>query len=81
MASPFSAPPAGTEVPPSSDARYFCRRQAFSRNPVTGGNWQGGKSVNFVVEASGGHYLCFAVPRIAVSRPLSMQVPYQALTV
>ena len=70
MASPFTAPPAGTEVPPSSDARYFYRRQAFSRNPVTGGNWQPGKSVNFVAEASGGHYLvpseCRIVARLLV---------------
>ena len=57
MSSPFQAPPAGTEVPPSSDARYFYRRQVYSRNPVTEGNWQAGKSVNFTAEASGGHYL------------------------
>ena len=36
MASPFMAPPAGTDVPPSSDTRYFYRRQVYSRNPVTG---------------------------------------------
>ena len=35
MSSPFQAPPAGTDVPPSSDARYFYRRQVYSRNPVT----------------------------------------------
>jgi hypothetical protein len=33
MASPFTAPPAGTEVPPSSDARYFYRRQRWPRRP------------------------------------------------
>jgi len=53
MSSPFQAPPAGTEVPPSSDARYFYRRQVYSRNPVTEGNWQAGKTVNFQAEASG----------------------------
>ena len=55
MASPFQSPPAGTEVPPSSDARYFYRRQVYSRNPVTGDNWTGGRTVNFQAEASGGH--------------------------
>ena len=78
MASPFTAPPAGTEVPPSSDARYFYRRQAFSRNPVTGGNWQPGKSVNFVAEASGGHYLvpseCRLVARLLVKDSTGKQL-------
>jgi hypothetical protein len=54
MSSPFQTPPAGTEVPPSSDTRYFYRRQHFSRNPVTGNQWQ---AVNFTAEASGGHFL------------------------
>ena len=70
MASPFMAPPAGTDVPPSSDARYYYRRQVYSRNPVTKDNWSGGKSVNFTAEASGGHYLvpseCRIVARLAV---------------
>ena len=57
MSSPFQTPPAGTEVPPSSDTRYFYRRQHFSRNPVTGNQWQAGKTVNFTAEASGGHFL------------------------
>ena len=51
------APPAGTSVPPSSDTRYFYRRQVYSRNPVTGTNFVGGRTVNFQAEASGGHYL------------------------
>ena len=51
------APPAGTDVPPSSDTRYFYRRQVYSRNPVTGTNFVGGRTVNFQAEASGGHYL------------------------
>jgi len=51
------APPAGTDVPPSSDTRYFYRRQVYSRNPVTGSNFVGGRTVNFQAEASGGHYL------------------------
>ena len=78
MASPFTAPPAGTEVPPSSDARYFYRRQAFSRNPVTGNNWQGGKSVSFVAEASGGHFLvpseCRLVARLLVKDSTGKQL-------
>ena len=78
MASPFTAPPAGTEVPPSSDARYFYRRQAYSRNPVTGGNWQGGKSVSFVAEASGGHFLvpseCRIVARLLVKNSAGRQL-------
>ena len=57
MASPFMAAPAGTDVPPSSDTRYFYRRQVYSRNPVTGSNFVGGRTVNFQTEASGGHYL------------------------
>ena len=72
MASPFQAPPAGTEVPPSSDARYFYRRQVYSRNPVTGDNWTGGRTVNFQAEASGGHYLvpseCRIVAKIKVKK-------------
>ena len=71
MSSPFQAPPAGTEVPPSSDTRYFYRRQHFSRNPVTEGNWQGGKTVNITAEASGGHYLVPSECRIVQDTPKS----------
>jgi len=71
MSSPFQAPPAGTDVPPGSDARYFYRRQAYSRNPVTEGNFVGGRSVNFTAEASGGHYLvpseCRIVAKLLVT--------------
>jgi len=56
MASPFVAPPAGTPVEPSTSARYYYRRQIFSRNPVTGTSFKAGTNVNFNFEASGGHY-------------------------
>eukprot|EP01043_Picozoa_sp_COSAG02_P044690 COSAG02_NODE_4016_length_5901_cov_42.404688_5_plen_558_part_00 len=78
MSSPFQAPPAGTEVPPSSDTRYFYRRQHFSRNPVTEGNWAGGKTVNITAEASGGHYLvpseCRIVAKILVKSSTGQQL-------
>ena len=57
MASPFLAAPAGTPVAPSTSARYYYRRQVFSRNPITETNWGAGKTVNFQAEASGGHFL------------------------
>ena len=56
MASPFVAQPAGTPVAPSTSARYYYRRQVYSRNPVTQGNFASGRNVNFNFEASGGHY-------------------------
>ena len=56
MASPFVAQPAGTPVAPSTSARYYYRRQVYSRNPVTQGNFVSGRNVNFNFEASGGHY-------------------------
>eukprot|EP01048_Picozoa_sp_COSAG05_P004531 COSAG05_NODE_248_length_12946_cov_85.003737_6_plen_509_part_00 len=56
MASPFIAQPAGTPVAPSTSARYYYRRQVYSRNPVTQGNFVSGRNVNFNFEASGGHY-------------------------
>ena len=78
MSSPFQAPPAGTEVPPSSDARYFYRRQVYSRNPVTEGNWQAGKSVNFTAEASGGHFLvpseCRIVAKLLIKNSAGEQL-------
>ena len=78
MSSPFQAPPAGTEVPPSSDARYFYRRQVYSRNPVTEGNWQPGKTVNFQAEASGGHYLvpseCRIVAKLLIKNSAGEQL-------
>ena len=78
MSSPFQTPPAGTEVPPSSDTRYFYRRQHFSRNPVTGSQWQGGKTVNFTAEASGGHYLvpseCRIVAKLKITNSTGAQL-------
>jgi hypothetical protein len=56
MASPFVAQPAGTPVAPSTSARYYYRRQVYSRNPVTQGNFVAGRNVNFNFESSGGHY-------------------------
>jgi len=56
MASPFVAQPAGTPVAPSTSARYYYRRQVYSRNPVTDGNFASGRNVNFNFEATGGHY-------------------------
>ena len=56
MASPFVAQPAGTPVAPSTSARYYYRRQVYSRNPVTQGNFVAGRNVNFSFESSGGHY-------------------------
>ena len=56
MASPFIAQPAGTPVAPSTSARYYYRRQVYSRNPVTQTNFVSGRNVNFNFEASGGHY-------------------------
>ncbi len=56
MSSPFIGTPAGTPVAPSTSARYYFRRQIFSRNPVTKGNFTPGQTVNFDFSASGGHY-------------------------
>ena len=78
MSSPFQAPPAGTDVPPSSDARYFYRRQVYSRNPVTDSNFVGGRTVNFQAEASGGHYLvpseCRIVAKLLVTNSTGGQL-------
>ena len=78
MSSPFQAPPAGTDVPPSSDARYFYRRQVYSRNPVTDTNFVGGRTVNFQAEASGGHYLvpseCRIVAKLLVTNSTGGQL-------
>jgi hypothetical protein len=78
MSSPFQAPPAGTDVPPSSDARYFYRRQVYSRNPVTDSNFVGGRTVNFQAEASGGHYLvpseCRIVAKLLVTNSAGGQL-------
>ena len=78
MSSPFQAPPAGTDVPPSSDARYFYRRQVYSRNPVTDSNFVGGRTVNFQAEASGGHYLvpseCRIVAKLLVTSSTGEQL-------
>ena len=78
MSSPFQAPPAGTDVPPSSDARYFYRRQVYSRSPVTDSNFVGGRTVNFQAEASGGHYLvpseCRIVAKLLVTSSTGEQL-------
>ena len=77
MSTPFQSPPAGTEVPPSSDARYFYRRQVYSRNPVTDDQFVGGRTVNFQAEASGGHYLvpseCRIVAKLLVKSSTGAQ--------
>ena len=56
MSSPFLGTPAGTPVAPSTSARYYFRRQIFSRNPVTKDQFTPGQTVNFDFSASGGHY-------------------------
>ena len=66
MASPFVAQPAGTPVAPSTSARYYYRRQVYSRNPVTQGNFASGRNVNFNFEATGGHYFVPQESRIVV---------------
>ena len=57
MASPFLATPAQTPIAPTSNARYYYRRQIHSRVPITASNWSGGKTAQFNFEASGGHML------------------------
>ena len=64
MTSPFTPPPAGTDVPPNTSARYYSRQQIFSRVPVTGTNFTAGKQCSFVVESTGGRYLNLAASRI-----------------
>eukprot|EP01045_Picozoa_sp_COSAG04_P002809 COSAG04_NODE_107_length_25959_cov_6.617865_14_plen_221_part_00 len=54
LASPFTPPPAGTPVPPNTSARYYSRRQIFSRVPIAGVNFSAGKQCSFVTEATGG---------------------------
>ena len=50
MASPFTAPPAGTPVPPNTSARYYTRSQVFSRVPVNKDNFTSGKQASFILE-------------------------------
>ena len=57
MSSPFMPAPPGTDIPPSTSARYYTRQQIFSRVPITDNNFQAGKNCSFVVEATGGRYL------------------------
>ena len=61
---PFMAAEAGTPIAPSTSARYYYRRQIFSRNPITGSNFKAGATVNFSGSASGGHYLVTQESRI-----------------
>ena len=61
---PFEATPAGTPVAPSTSARYYYRRQVFSRNPVTNDNFKAGRTVNLNFESSGGHYAVLQESRI-----------------
>ena len=53
---PFQSQPAGTPIAPSTSARYYSRRQVFSRNPIEGTSFKPGVTANFNIDASGGHY-------------------------
>ncbi len=79
MASPFVAPPAGTPVEPSTSARYYYRRQIFSRNPVTGTSFKAGTNVNFNFEASGGHYFVPQESRIVAKMKVFKNAQSQKL--
>ena len=64
MASPFTPPPAGTPVPPTTSARYYTRQQIFSRVPISGTNFTAGKQASFILEATGGRHLVLNESRI-----------------
>ena len=64
MSSLFMPTPAGTPVQPSTQARYYQRRQVFSRNPITDTNFAAGRTVNFNFEVSGPHYAVLQESRI-----------------
>ena len=52
MSSPWTTPPAGSELPPrNANVQYYQTRHIYPRNVVTGGSWQVGKECIFQFES------------------------------
>ena len=52
MSSPWTTPPAGSELPPrNANVQYYQTRHIYPRNVVTGGSWQVGKEAIFQFES------------------------------
>ena len=52
MSSPWTTPPAGTELPPrNSNVQMYSTRHVYPRNTVTGTSWQVGKECVFQFES------------------------------
>ena len=52
MSSPWTTPPAGSELPPrNANVQYYQTRHIYPRNVVTGNSWQVGKEAIFQFES------------------------------
>ena len=53
MSSPWTTPPAGTDLPPrNGNVQRYESRQIFARNSVTGANWSPGREIVYQFESS-----------------------------